>query len=247
VDGVTIHRPHLADRPLKRNMALGGPTIWTFEGGFGSAGAPGWGILGGWMNPISGAPNVFRMGGSPVLVGGAIGEIPQSMEELQEEQRRLEAIINEQPFEPLGGVVLEQFPPDVEIGVVPQDEDQDVAHTWGHLAREFIGDWINPGPEVGINLPPGQFVGGGTQPIPFPGGVNTGRPGVGCDGVAWSGGVPPKGYKVVNYCGQGVLRKIRRRRRRRMLTNADASDLATIVGIVGKGQMASSMINRTRS
>jgi len=199
------------------------------------------------MSAITGAPNPFRMGGSPVWVNPVIGEIPQSMEELQEEQRRLEAIINQQPFEPFGGVVLEQFPVDVEIGVVPQDEDEEVAHTWGHLAREFtgsiLGDWV--GQPAG--LAPPQARDAFLMPSTPANQIATAQAMAGCDGVAWTGGVPPKGYKVVNYCGQGVLRKIRRRRRRRMLTASDASDLATIVGIVGKGQMASSMINRTRS
>lgn len=65
-----------------------------------------------------------------------------------------------------------------------------------------------------------------------------------CDGMAWTGGTPPKGYKVVNYCGQGVLRKVRRRRRRRLLTCSDKADIAAVVGMVGKGQLASSIISR---
>lgn len=243
----TIHRPQPGGPSVKgRYVALGGTTLWSFEGGFGSAGQPGWGILGGWMSPISGAPNPFRMGGSPVLVGGAIGEIPQSLEDLQAEQRRLEAIINEQPFEPFGGVVLEQFPPDVEIGVVPQDDEEPlVAHTWSHLLRQ--------GAESVFGLDaPQQFVTGPVAGSPGASAIDVALSGPsatadGCDGMTWTGGTPPKGYKVVNYCGRGVLRKVRRRRRRRMLTASDASDLATIVGIVGKGQMASSMINRTRS
>jgi hypothetical protein len=70
------------------------------------------------------------------------------------------------------------------------------------------------------------------------------RVGADCDVMPWSGGSPPKGYKVVNYCGRGVLRKVRRRRRRRLLTASDSRDIATIVGLVGKGQMASALINR---
>ncbi len=149
-------------------------------------------------------------------------------------------------FEPIletrPGRVADSYPQDVAES--EHEEDDEVAHTWGHLAREFVGDWLNPAP---VSTQPINFVPNATVPpqvgvtSPSLGG------GAGCDGMAWSGGVPPKGYKVVNYCGQGVLRKIRRRRRRRMLTASDASDLATIVGIVGKGQMASSMINRTRS
>jgi len=67
----------------------------------------------------------------------------------------------------------------------------------------------------------------------------------GLDGQAWGGQAPPKGYKVVNYCGQAVLRKIRRRRRRRMLSVSDKNDIASIISMAGKGQLAASLINRT--
>ncbi len=117
-----------------------------------------------------------------------------------------------------------------------------MAHDWGHLVRQGIGGVLgisDPGPNMA--LPPPVDVG--------PQVLNPANPQniLSCEGMTWSGGTPPKGMKVVNHCGVGVLRKIRRRRRRRMLTASDAADLATIVGIVGKGQMASSMINRTRS
>jgi len=86
---------------------------------------------------------------------------------------------------------------------------------------------------TGLRDPPGIVAGNGAN-----------EEGADCDGMAWSGGTPPKGYKVVNYCGRGVLRKVRRRRRRRLLTASDSRDIATIVGLVGKGQMASALINR---
>ncbi len=146
----------------------------------------------------------------------------------------------------MGTVVLEGFDPGVVIGNVsgPDTNTQEelMAHDWGHFALQVGGSLL------GLANPPQQ------QFLPPVSGVATvldqtapAATADGCDGMAWSGGTPPKGYKVVNYCGRGVLRKVRRRRRRRMLTASDASDLATIVGIVGKGQMASSMINRTRS
>ncbi len=174
----------------------------------------------------------------------AISEIPQTWEEAAE--------TNPEWFEPIletrPGRVADSYPQDVSDDVQPEDDE--VAHTWGHLARETVGGlltgWMN-----GDAVPTGLAPPGATTEILFPStAVNqaaTAAAMQGCDGMAWSGGVPPKGYKVVNHCGVGVLRKIRRRRRRRMLTASDASDLATIVGIVGKGQMASSMINRTRS
>ncbi len=131
------------------------------------------------------------------------------------------------------------------------DEEPEVAHDWGHLGRQVLGGFLgainDPAPALPAIYAPtyatDQF--GMGQPVRAQPSV-VGESGDGCDGATWAGGAPPKGYKVVNYCGQGVLRKIRRRRRRRILSASDASDIATIVGLVGKGQMASALINRTR-
>ena len=120
-----------------------------------------------------------------------------------------------------------------------------MAHDWGHLAREFIGS-------VG-----GQLLGQNAASYAntsnlLPGSTEAqlatiaagGGAGGDCDGMTWAGGAPPKGYKVVrDSCGNGVLRKVRRRRRRRMLTSGDKDDIASIVSMVGKGQMAAALIN----
>ncbi len=170
-------------------------------------------------------------------VPDVISEVPQTWEDLEREMPDLfEPILETRP-----GRVPDPYPQDVSDDDVPEDDE--VAHTWGHIARDFLSGIINP-PATTIYDPPSMFAPGAGVAPAVAGAVSSGD---GCDGMAWSGGTPPKGYKVVNHCGVGVLRKIRRRRRRRMLTASDASDLATIVGIVGKGQMASSMINRTRS
>ncbi len=184
-----------------------------------------------------------------------ISEIPRGLEELEEEQRRLEAQVQEQqPFIPSGTVVLDRWnlPAPGEFGIV-QQEDDEVTHTWGHLAREFvggaIGDIWSPDPPA-LYSPGNQFIGPGSTSNQLAtqaamgggGGVN------GCDGMTWAGGAPPKGYKVVrDSCGNGVLRKVRRRRRRRMLTAGDKTDIASIVSMVGKGQLAASLINRSAS
>ncbi len=169
-----------------------------------------------------------------------ISEEPQTWEELE--------VLIPEVFEPIletrPGRTPDPYPQDVSDDVAPEDDDE-VAHTWGHLGREFLGEMLGVSDPAAAIYSPAY-----TQN--FPGGTAAPPAAVaaamnGCDTLPWSGGTPPKGYKVVNHCGVGVLRKIRRRRRRRMLTASDASDLATIVGIVGKGQMASSMINRTRS
>ena len=178
----------------------------------------------------------------PIFVPDTISEEPQTWEELEELDPELfEPILETRP-----GRVADSYPQDVTDEQF--EDDEEMAHTWTHWGRELIGGIINPQPGVSIqpiNLAPTTPQLDYTTPtVRTPASGNVSED---CGGMAWSGGTPPKGYKVVNYCGQGVLRKIRRRRRRRMLTASDASDLATIVGIVGKGQMASSMINRTRS
>lgn len=126
-----------------------------------------------------------------------------------------------------------------------QEEEQVVAHDWGHLLRQGASSIF------GLDAPQEAFAGPGPQTTAqtqawLSGGTpaTMATPGGDCDGMPWSGGTPPKGYKVVNYCGRGVLRKVRRRRRRRLLTASDSRDIATIVGLVGKGQMASALINR---
>jgi len=207
-----------------------------------------------WFNPWSwGWFEGDRYGTGPIpMPTPVISEIPRTWEELEEVLPEVfEPILETRP-----GRTPDPYPQDIlgdpydESGSV--EEDDEVAHTWGHLARGFIGDVF--GSEGDAPLPIGFAPVTPARPqldFTTPTVRNPATPvatmAEGCDGLVWSGGVPPKGYKVVNYCGKGVLRKIRRRRRRRMLTASDASDLATIVGIVGKGQMASSMINRTRS
>ncbi len=126
-----------------------------------------------------------------------------------------------------------------------------MAHDWGHVFRQatggIIGDLFGGGgasSDFGVpNFPSSGPVTPDETAMSTPA-VTGGLGPESCEGMIWSGGVPPKGYKVVNYCGRGVLRKIRRRRRRRLLTASDKSDIAAIVGLVGKGQMASSLISR---
>ncbi len=126
-----------------------------------------------------------------------------------------------------------------------------MAHDWGHVFRQATGGLLTDlfgGGGASGTIPTGMDAGAFLDPgglTPDQGVTVTGGLGPeSCEGMIWSGGTPPKGYKVVNYCGRGVLRKIRRRRRRRLLTASDKSDIAAIVGLVGKGQMASSLISR---
>jgi len=177
-----------------------------------------------------------------------ISEVPQTWEELEKlEPELFEPILETRPNripDPYPQPPVVALPPPEELPPAPSDDNgEEMAHNWGHLAREFIGDVLAPSPPplpalYAANLP--AF----TSNVPSAAAATPVAPGGECDGMQWSGGAPPKGYKVVNYCGKGVLRKVRRRRRRRLLTASDSRDIATIVGLVGKGQMASALINR---
>lgn len=125
-------------------------------------------------------------------------------------------------------------------------EDEEMAHDWGHLFREaaggFLGGVMSPAPST---YPAGIAFADPAEVGPVERTVTAVAGGLGpdsCEGMIWSGGVPPKGFKVVNYCGKGVLRKIRRRRRPRLLTASDVKDIGAVVALVGKGQLAASII-----
>lgn len=177
---------------------------------------------------------------------GVIDEVAQTWEELEAlEPELFEPILETRP-----GRVADSYPQDVSDDIEPED---DVAHTWGHLAREFVGgiasDWLGD-PGQTYNPPASNFLLPGSTEAQLATIAATGGGGGmnGCDGMTWAGGAPPKGYKVVrDSCGNGVLRKVRRRRRRRMLTASDKTDIASIVSMVGKGQLAASLINRSAS
>jgi len=137
---------------------------------------------------------------------------------------------------------------------ITKEEDDLVAHDWGHLGRQLIGGWLGGGGGGGDYDYGGQTGGGAGGDVPLDVGMATEAPnpavtgGLGpasCEGMIWQGGVPPQGYKVVNSCGQGVLRKVRRRRRRRLLTASDKADISYIVATTGKGQLAASLIHRS--
>ena len=150
-------------------------------------------------------------------------------------------------------VPVPTVPPEPTRPAPLEEENEEVSHTWGHVFREAAGGIVG-------------MLGGGSA-IPDYSGMGFGMPGVAggeigpptpaaampvagmpegsCDGMIWSGGVPPKGYKVVNSCGVGVLRKVRRRRRRRLLTASDKADISYIVATTGKGQLAASLIHRS--
>lgn len=195
-----------------------------------------------WANPgslLEGGGD-FGFGWSTGWGGGLLGALPQGA-------RAIVGTILQQARGAPSRVVIAPptpTPPETPNSVPVEDE---VAHDWGHLGREFLGAVAGQafGAPAAYN-PTIPFI---TPPIAAAPSVMETLIGTtdcpsGLDGQPWTGAAPPKGYKVVNYCGQAVLRKIRRRRRRRILSASDAADIATIVGLVGKGQMASALINR---
>lgn len=203
-----------------------------------------WGTIEGLFEGDQYGTGPIPMPAPRVYVPDAISEEPQTWEELEELKPELfEPILETRP-----GRVADSYPQDIEVDVTPaqDDSEEDVAITWTDWGQSFvgglIGNWLDDGNiATGVSPATEQFVAG---PSTAANQQATAAAMQNCEGIAWTGGTPPKGYKVVNHCGVGVLRKVRRRRRRRMLTASDASDLATIVGIVGKGQMAAQMINR---
>ncbi len=126
-----------------------------------------------------------------------------------------------------------------------------MAHDWGHIIAQVAGSaatsYFSPQPVVqSFGMPvaaSAPFI-DMSETVTMP--PAAAQYSADCGEIPWGGGTPPKGFKVVNWCGRGVLRKIRRKRRPRILSGSDASDIATIVGLVGKGQMASALINRSR-
>ncbi len=122
-----------------------------------------------------------------------------------------------------------------------------MAHDWGHLIRQGIGTLTGIAGDQTVQAAarPGsvEYTENLYAGLDATTGGSGGRGGD-CDGMTWSGGAPPKGYKVVNSCGVGVLRKVRRRRRKRMLTVSDKNDIASIISMVGKGQLAATLMNR---
>jgi len=203
--------------------------------------------------------NPFPRGGSQVptrrspVVPVVIGEIPETWDELEQLDPELfEPILETRP-----GHIPDPYPGSDAATVVignPQGVDtaeqndvgeEEVAHDWGHLIRQGASAvfGLDAAPSVVQGgFAPNAFV--PEQPNVVTGAAGGGGAGGDCDGMAWAGGAPPKGYKVVrDSCGNGVLRKVRRRRRRRMLTSGDKDDIASIVSMVGKGQMAAALIN----
>lgn len=94
-----------------------------------------------------------------------------------------------------------------------------MAHDWGHVARQTIGNLFggssNGGPGLGIvapTIPEGTWLGGGPNPIPS---------------------------KITIDTATGKVTACRRRRRRRLLTPTDLNDLAALKTIVGGGQAMS--------
>jgi hypothetical protein len=221
-----------------------------------------WGGLGMWdfLNPFEGIFDTWGIFRNvieedfirPVPV--VISEVPQTWEELEEEMPELfEPILETRPGRTpdsypqtdIGTVVVGD--PGAETTTASQEDlgDEEVAHDWGHIAREFLGGVINPTPApVAGATSWTQGMAATTIDYTQPTITSNVSNGGDCDGMTWGGGAPPKGYKVVrDSCGNGVLRKVRRRRRRRMLTSGDKDDIASIVSMVGKGQMAAALIN----
>ena len=190
----------------------------------------------------------FGFGWSGTFGGGLLGGLPPSARAI------VGGIWGQIRGRPSTVVISPTIPTIPRPATPAPEEGEVVAHDWGHLGRELLGGiaqqaFGTPAPAAFAPFVGGQM--GGAVVAPAAGASvmevlvgDTMSNACGLDGQVWGGQAPPKGYKVVNFCGNPVLRRIRRRRRRRILSASDAQDIATIVGLVGKGQMASALINR---
>jgi len=195
----------------------------------------------------SGAAYAFsRPEGGPTVFGGTGQPFPDYVPVWVPPPEYVEPVVPAPP--PFDTPVLPDVQPEREL-----IEENGVAHDWGHLGRELIGGWLGGGGSRDFDYG-GQVGGGAGDPtgaatgmaISAPNGAVVGGLGPeSCEGMIWGGGTPPKGFKVVNFCGKGVLRKVRRRRRRRLLTASDKADISYIVATTGKGQLAASLIHRS--
>ncbi len=190
---------------------------------------------------------IFGLEGPWEWIGAALPEWPREI--------LWDIVSNPDPVQPSPPVISQIPTPPIQRPAPASDEDSDMAIDWGGIIGSVVSEaatgYFNPQPQLFAGpaalLPVGPPIQTGfAGPVQRPATTAAVMENVcGLDGQNWSGQAPPKGYKVVNYCGQAVLRKIRRRRRRRMLSVSDKNDIASIISMAGKGQLAASLINRT--
>ncbi len=140
--------------------------------------------------------------------------------------------------------VLEPFDPSVVIGEVTgadtasqeesQDEDQLMAHDWGHLLRQGATEVFGWGGEPNV-IP---NVGGTAWTQQMAAGAGAAAPG------AMPGLCAPMPRYLTYDTKTGEYKLRRRRRRRTLCTPADMACLAQIVAITGKGAAMNIAVSR---
>ncbi len=126
--------------------------------------------------------------------------------------------------------VLEPIDPDILRTPVPvpvddsEFEEENVAHDWGHLGRQFLGGLMGNGDGGGGQVYTPAYTSNfpvTTTPAPL---------------RSTAAGCEPCGPRYLTYdCKTGKFSSRKRRRRRRLATPSDLADLAAIVAITGKG------------
>ncbi len=124
----------------------------------------------------------------------------------------------------------------------PPEEEEEVAHDWGHLIREGIGSFFEPEQQVmqggfpqqlvgsGVGIGPGQAIPSGRAALPPMVGTGTGSD---CGN-----------RRYVTLDRETGKISCKRRRRRRLLTNRDLADLASLKTITGGGAALNAAVIR---
>ncbi len=129
-------------------------------------------------------------------------------------------------LEPIDPAILRTpVPVSVDDSEFEEDQEENVAHDWGHLGRQFIGGLMGGGNGGGPVYSPAAAMtytsGATTTPVPL---------------RSTAAGCEPCGPRYLTYdCKTGKFSSRKRRRRRRLATPSDLADLAAIVAITGKG------------
>jgi len=128
---------------------------------------------------------------------------------------------------------------DLDASIEDQEEDEPMAHDWGHLTRQAIGGLFGVDEPTGFNALGPAFAASGTT-IP-----------------SGSAALPPSAAPVISGTGDGCGNRryvtldrttgkisCKRRRRRRLLTNRDLADLASLKTITGGGAALNAAVIR---
>jgi len=121
-----------------------------------------------------------------------------------------------------------------------EEQETEMAHTWGHLGRELVGGWLGSG-DTGFSggqafVDPTFPIGGDVVPAVGSGG-----------GMSYAGSCPPRKTRTLTIdCATGQEVKRVRRRRRKMLTEGDMAQLFQIATLPNNANVRTALARAVR-